>query len=274
MIAPADWLRSIETLALLLSLTAAANRTVGIASHPVLLPFSAQRVIGGKFAVRRRADTEQHFERFGGLGRSDNADQGRKNAEQCTSAVAGLFAVKQAGITRRIGKVGPVHGDLSVKADGRGGNQRRARGNGGAVDRLACGIVVGTIKDDVGSVCQFDKPGLIEKFGHGGNVCLAVDLFQTALHDQSFVFTDVGFGKRDLALKVGLVDGIGIGNRQAADTGGGKIRQGRRAQSAATDNERMGCQEFFLAFDTDFIQQDMAAEPQKLLIVHHNNKAV
>ena len=274
MIAPADWLRSIETLALLLSLTAAANRTVGIASHPVLPPLSAQCVVGGKFAVRRRTDTEQHFERFGGLGRSDNADQGRKNAEQCTSAVVGLFAVKQAGITRRIGKVGAVHSDLSVETDGRGGNQRRARGNGGAVDRLARGIVVGTIEDDVGGVCQFDQLGLIEKFGHGDNVCLAVDLFQTALHDQSLVFADVGFGKRDLALKVGLVDGIGIGNRQAADTGGGKIRQGRRTQPAATDNERMGGQEFFLAFDTDFIQQDMAAEPQKLLIVHHSNKAV
>ena len=163
---------------------------------------------------------------------------------------------------------------MSVKADGRGGNQRRARGNGGAVDRLARGIIVGTIKDDVGGVCQFDKLGLIEKFGHGGNVCLAIDLFQTALHDQSLVFTDVGFGKRDLALKIGLVDGIGIGNRQAADAGGGKIRQGRRTQPAATDNEHMGGQEFFLAFDTDFVKQDMAAEPQELLIVHHNNKAV
>jgi hypothetical protein len=36
----------------------------------------------------------------------------------------------------------------------------------------------------------------------------------------------------------------------------------------------MGGQEFFLAFDTDFVKQDMAAEPQELLIVHHNNKAV
>ena len=162
---------------------------------------------------------------------------------------------------------------MSVKADGRGGNQRRARGNGSAVDRLACGIIVGTIKNDVGGVCQFDKPGLIEKFGNGCNVCLTVDLFQTALHHQSLVFTDVGFGKRDLALKVGLVDGIGIGNRQAADTGGGKIRQGRRTQPAATDNKHMGGQEFFLAFDTDFVKQDMAAEPQELLIVHHNNKA-
>lgn len=105
-------------------------------------------------------------------------------------------------------------------------------------------------------------------------MCLAVDLFQTALHDQSLVFADVGFSKRDLALKVGLVDGIGIGNRQAADAGGGKIRQGRRTQPAATDNKHMGGQKFFLAFDTDFVKQDMAAEPQKLLIVHHNNKAV
>ena len=136
------------------------------------------------------------------------------------------------------------HGDLSVKADGRCGNQRRARGNGGAVDCLACGIIVGTIKDDVGGVCQFDKPGLIEKFGNGCNVCLAVDLFQTALHRKALFFTDVGFGKRDLALKIGLVDGIGIGNCQAADTGGGKIRQGRRTQPAATDNEHMGGQEF------------------------------
>ena len=257
-----------------LSLTAAANRAFGIVSHPVLLPFSAQRVVGRKFAVRRHTDTDQHFKRFGGLGRSDNADQWRKNAEQCTSAVAGLFAVKQAGIARRIGKIGTVHSNLSVKADGRGGNQRRARGNGGAVDRLARGIIVGTIEDDVGCVCQFDKLGLIEKFDNGCNVCLAVDLFQTALYDQSLVFADVGFGKRDLALKVGLVDGIGIGNRQAADTGGGKIRQGRRTQPAATDNEHMGSQEFFLAFDTDFVKQDMAAEPQELLIVHHNNKAV
>jgi len=181
----------LKPLPCFLALTAAANRTFGIAPYPVLPPLSAQCVVGGKFAVRRRADTEQHFERFGGLGRSDNADQGRKNAEQCTSTVAGLFAVKQAGIAGRIGKIGTVHGDLSVKADGRGGNQRRARGNGGTDDRLACGIIVGTIKDNVGGVCQFDKLGLIEKFGHGGNVCLAVDLFQTALTVQ---VGDVNYG--------------------------------------------------------------------------------
>ena len=60
----------------------------------------------------------------------------------------------------------------------------------------------------------------------------------------------------------------------AAARNGKAAHAQRRTQPAATDNKHMGGQKFFLAFDTDFVKQDMAAEPQKLLIVHHNNKAV
>ena len=104
-------------------------------------------------------------------------------------------------------------------------------------------------------------------------MCLAIDLFQTAFASPKPCFTDIGFGKRDLALKIGLVDGIGIGNRQAADTGGGKIRQGRRTQPAANRQQAHGRPEFSWPSIPISSSKIWRLNRKSCWIIHHNKYA-
>ena len=41
-----------------------------------------------------------------------------------------------------------------------------------------------------------------------------------------------------------------------------------RAQPAAADDEDAGGKDFFLSFDTDFVEKDVAAATEKLVVVH------
>ena len=250
------------------SASAAADAASGAALQPEGMPFPRQRVVSHQLAVCRRADACQDFQCFGGLGGADDADQRGEYAEQGAGAVVVGVAVEQAGIAGGVGQVGTVHGDLAVEAHGGAGNQRRAGGDGGAVDGLAGGEVVAAVEDDVGGAHEFGQARFGKFFGQRGDAGLAVDVFQTAFHDQGFGSADVGFGEGNLALEVGVVYGVGVGDGQPADARCGEIGQGGSAQTAAADDERVGAKQFFLAFDADFVKQDVAAVSEQLVVVH------
>jgi len=50
--------------------------------------------------------------------------------------------------------------------------------------------------------------------------------------------------------------------------GGGKVGGAARAQPAAADDEDAGGKNFFLSFDTDFVEKDVAAVTEQLVVVH------
>ena len=51
---------------------------------------------------------------------------------------------------------------------------------------------------------------------------------------------DVGLPVDDLALQVGLVDGVELDDAERADTGRGEVHQHRRAEAAGADGEHLG----------------------------------
>ena len=106
---------------------------------------------------------------------------------------------------------------MSFKTHGGTGNQRGTGGDGGAVDGLAGGIVVGAVEDDVGGAHEFGQAGFVQLFGQSGNVARAVDGFQTTCHHLRFGLSDVGFGEGGLALEVGIVYGVMVGDDEFAD---------------------------------------------------------
>nr|WP_314867723.1 hypothetical protein [Aggregatibacter kilianii] len=59
-----------------------------------------------------------------------------------------------------------------------------------------------------------------------------------------------------------------IGDDEFADARSGEIREGCRVQPAAADDEDTGSKDFFLSFDTDFVEKDVAAVTEKLVVVH------
>ena len=71
----------------------------------------------------------------------------------------------------------------------------------------------------------------------------------------------------DLALQVGEVDLVGIGNGEFADAARGEIERGGTAQTACADDQRVRCAQALLALDPDLRQQDVPAVAQELLVV-------
>ena len=84
-------------------------------------------------------------------------------------------------------------------------------------------------------------------------------LLQKLLHGFGFQAADVLLAVANLALQIGFVHAVVVGNDERADACGGKIGQGSRAQTAAADRQRGGVEQFLLPFYADFVEQDVAA---------------
>lgn len=73
----------------------------------------------------------------------------------------------------------------------------------------------------------------------------------------------------DLALQVGQVDRIEVGQVQLADARGGQVQGHRSAQATQADDQYAAGFESQLAVDVDVLQQNLPAVAQQLLIVQH-----
>ena len=73
---------------------------------------------------------------------------------------------------------------------------------------------------------------------------------------------------QDLALQIGEIDGIAIGERDVPGAPRGEVHGRRRAQAAGADHQCMCGQQPFLALDAELGQQDMPAIAQQLVVVH------
>jgi hypothetical protein len=90
---------------------------------------------------------------------------------------------------------------------------------------------------------------------------------QGSLRGRHFGRTD-GIGAiEDLALQVGEVDLVGIGDRQFADAARRKVERGRAPQAAGADDQRVRRAQPLLALDPDLIEEDVAAVAEELLVV-------
>lgn len=84
-------------------------------------------------------------------------------------------------------------------------------------------------------------------------------LLQELPHGLGFQAADVLLAVANLALQIGFIHAVVVGDDERADACGGKIGQGSRAQTAAADHQRGGVEQFLLSFDADFVEQDVAA---------------
>ena len=147
-------------------------------------------------------------------------------------------------------------------------HERRALRDTGAVDGVARGEVVGAIEHHVGLGDQLQQLRFVNARRQGGVFDLGVDLAQRRLRGQHLGFPDRARTVHDLALQVAEVDRVVVAQGKVTDAARRQIQRGRRSESAESDDQRMARQQPFLAFDSDVIEQDMAAIAQELLIVH------
>jgi hypothetical protein len=71
----------------------------------------------------------------------------------------------------------------------------------------------------------------------------------------------------NLPLEVGEVDLVRIGDGQLADAARGEVERRGTTEAAGADDERMRGAQPLLALDANFIEQDVAAVAEELLVV-------
>ena len=71
----------------------------------------------------------------------------------------------------------------------------------------------------------------------------------------------------NLALQVGEVDLVRVGEGEFSDAAGGEVERRGATQAAGADDERVRRAQPLLALDAYFIEQDMAAVAEELLVV-------
>ena len=72
---------------------------------------------------------------------------------------------------------------------------------------------------------------------------------------------DVGGAVQDLALQVGEIHRVGVGDAEHAHSGRRQVQGRRRSQSAGADDQDLGPPDAQLPCDADLGQQDMPAVP-------------
>ena len=101
---------------------------------------------------------------------------------------------------------------------------------------------------------------------------LRVDARQRGLSGQRLELADAFLRVQDLALQVGQVDRVAIGQRDMADSRGSQVQGGRRAESAGADDQHLGIDDPVLSFDAYGVKQDVAAVAQQLFVVHFRGR--
>jgi hypothetical protein len=96
--------------------------------------------------------------------------------------------------------------------------------------------VVGAIQDDVALRGEMIELVGLDARGDGYDVDIGIDRAQRARRGIHFLRTD-GLGAiEDLALQVGEIDFVRIGDGETADAGGSEIKRGRAAEAARADD--------------------------------------
>ena len=70
----------------------------------------------------------------------------------------------------------------------------------------------------------------------------------------------------DLPLQVGQVHGVVVDQRDRAHAGRAQVQRHRRAQPTCADHQGVGFEQPLLAFDAEFVEQDVARVAQQLLV--------
>jgi hypothetical protein len=86
---------------------------------------------------------------------------------------------------------------------------------------------------------------------------MRVDLSHRLARRIDLALSDARLGMGDLPLQVGQVDRIVVDQGDAADPRTGQVERCGRTQTAGAENEGAARADALLAFDADFVEQDV-----------------
>ncbi len=212
-------------------------------------------------AEERRTDAGDDFDGFVSLNGADDAAHGAHDAafgaawDHSGGRRFGVLAAVAAGLDGLASEFAQVRGEDGVEAfeaEDRAIDVDFFEENAGVVDEVAGGEIVGAVDDDVvggdplHGVFGGDAALVFDDFGVG------VEGNELLLGGVEFGLSDVVGGVEDLALEVGVVDGVELDEAEGSDAGGGEVEGDGAAEAAGADDEDFGVEEFELPFEADF----------------------
>ena len=143
----------------------------------------------------------------------------------------------------------------------------------GAVQGMAGGEVVRAVEYDVGVQDEFRHGLAVEPLLQREDLDFGIDGAKRGASRIRLRRADRVAAVENLALQVGEIDLVAVGESDASDAACREIECGRAAQAAGADDQRARSAQLLLPLDPDFREEDVAAVTEKLLIVQFSLSA-
>ncbi|MNQ75707.1 hypothetical protein D3C85_905110 [compost metagenome] len=161
------------------------------------------------------------------------------------------------------------HRQLAFQANRRTGHQRLASGHAGGVHRAAGGEVVAAVDHHVDRRHRGGQAVGVQRLAQRLQRDMRVERGETRHGRIDLGLADAGRVVDHLALQVGQIDRIEVGQLQLADPGRGQVQRHRRAETTEADDQHAALLEPQLAVDVDLGQEDLPAVAQQFVVTQH-----
>ena len=235
-----------------------AAGAVSAALEADLAELHRQRVEAHQAAGQGFANTDQQFDRLGGL---DHTDHARQHADHTARAAIGCQLCgwglgEQAAIARPTFIV--EHADLPVETVDGAVHQGFAQLHTGVVDQVAGVEIVGAVDHQVIGAHQFQGVVAVERGVVRVDLDMRIEVQQALLGGLDLGHAQGAVAMHNLALQVAAFHHIKVHQPQGADAGRRQVQADGRAQAAGTDDQHLGFLQVQLAFAADARQGDVA----------------
>jgi hypothetical protein len=142
-----------------------------------------------------------------------------------------------------------------------------------AVHRVACGEVIRAVEHHIALRRELVQLLCFHACGHRHHVHIGIHRAQRARRGKDLLRTDRIGAIEDLALQVGEVDLVAIGEAQLADACCRQVERCGAAQTAGADDEDLGGTQLLLPLDADLVEEDVPAVSEELLVVYRPRRS-
>src|SRR6266446_9426131 len=253
----------------LLGCRGAAGRTCRVLADADRMKAGAQRIVEQQGAVEAVAEPQELLQHLDCLQGAEDAGDGTQDA----GGLAARYEIGRrrlaeeaavAGVTRA--EIGPEGRDLAL--EGRQGcrDERLFEAEAEFGQEIPGGEIVAAVGDEI--VAADQRLGIFRGEPHrmGLDAHAGIDRGEGRARALDLERADA-FGRMDdLALQVGQVDPVGIGDADRPDPGGREVEQQRRTETARTDDEHPRLQQPDLALLADLVEDQVAGVALELLL--------
>ena len=150
------------------------------------------------------------------------------------------------------------HGELSLEADGGGGDERDTEDRARVREEVSRGDVIRAVEDDVGVSHEVERVAWGDAFEMCRDAASGVERADGGGAGDSLGRAAAGLGVDNLTVKIGQFDDVGVGEGEATDARAGEVERGGGSETADAHDERAGVREHRLLGGAEGGERDLA----------------